>query len=145
MPCEPDSGLLKSDSLPFRPLQVLNSGCCFIRDAGMNQPMWPVTPFGPPNTTVFCLLMYCLYWSTCCQSSSTASVFPFASAWYTGISAICVMLTLQPRYFSSAALATYVLAVEPAHACSFSVTVPQLAFVLAPAVPTTSTAIAAVT
>src|SRR3954465_5930807 len=54
------------------------------------------------------------------------------------------MLTLQPRYFSSAALATYVLAVEPAHACSLSVTVPQLALVLAPAVPTTSTPVAAI-
>src|SRR5207245_1409101 len=41
----------------------------------MYQPMCPVTPFGPPITTVCCLVMYCLYWSTCCQSSSTASVY----------------------------------------------------------------------
>ena len=39
-----------------------------------------------------------------------------------------VTFTLQPRYFSSTYFATYVLAVEPVHACSFSVTVPQLAF-----------------
>src|SRR3954471_653990 len=87
--------------------------------------------------------MYCLYCSTCCQSSRTASVLSTASAWYTGISAICVILILQPRYFSSAAFAMYVLAVEPAQACSLSVTVPQLAFVLAPAVPPTTITAAA--
>src|SRR5262249_11233909 len=81
IPCDPDSGLLNSDSLPFSPFQVLNCGYCCIRYVGMYQPMWPVTPFGPPMTTVCCLVMYCLYWSTCCQSSSTASVLPFAIAW----------------------------------------------------------------
>src|SRR5689334_22617042 len=49
-----------------------------------------------------------------------------------------VTFTVQPRYFTSTYFATYVLAVEPVHACSFSVTVPQLAFVRAVAVLATT-------
>src|SRR6266542_4236520 len=49
------------------------------------------------------------------------------------------MLTLQPRLFSRTFFTTYVLAVEPAHACSLSVTVPH-AFARAPAPPTTTAA-----
>jgi hypothetical protein len=107
---------LKTDSLPFRPFHVLNCGYCFIRYVGMNQPMCPTTPFGPPMTTVFCFEMYCLYWSTCCQSSSTASVLPSASAWKTGISVTCVIFTEHPSDCSSTFFATYVFAVAPAHA-----------------------------
>src|SRR3954464_1097075 len=54
------------------------------------------------------------------------------------------MLTLHLRAVSGAAFTTYVLAVEPAHACSLSVMVPQPALLLAPAVPTTRTAPAAI-
>src|SRR5205807_2578791 len=57
-----------------------------------------------------------------------------------GTSVICVMFTLQPSLCSSTYLATYVLAVEPAHACSLSVTVPHLAFDPAVALPTASAA-----
>src|SRR5881392_3352690 len=105
----------------------------------MYQPMTPVTPFGPARTTDFCFVTY---WSHCVtwpQSSRIASVLPSAIAWYTGTSATFVMLTLQPRFFSSTFLTTYVLAVEPAHACSLSVTVPH-AFDLAAAPPVTATA-----
>src|SRR5215210_880714 len=105
----------------------------------MYQPMWPLTPFGPAATTVFAFVMYCLYWSTCCQSSSTTSTRPSAIAWKTGISVIFVISTLQPSFFSSTYFATYVLAVEPDHACSFRRTFPHDAAVLpAVAVPTAS-------
>src|SRR5438132_4242935 len=59
MPCEPDSGLLKSVSLPFSPFHVLNSGCCFLRYVGMYQPMCPMTPEGPSSTIDFSLVMKC--------------------------------------------------------------------------------------
>src|SRR2546430_17324609 len=49
------------------------------------------------------------------------------------------MLTLQPRDFSRTFLTTYVFAVDPAHACSLSVTLPQLAAGFAAALPTPST------
>src|SRR5690349_15670876 len=143
MPCGA-SGEAKTLSCPFSPRQVANDGYFLSRYRGMNQPMWPVSPFEPSSTTLFCFAAYCLYCATCCQSSSTASTLPCAIAWYTGISAMSVTFTLQPRYFSSTYLATYVFAVEPVHACSFSVTVPQPAFVRAVALPaTTSTPIAA--
>src|SRR5581483_8559403 len=106
----------------------------------MNQPIWPISPFERTSTTDFCFCTYCLYWSTWFQSSSTASTRPLAIASNTGISVISVTFTLQPRNFSSMYLAPYVLAVEPAHACSLSVTVPQLAPLRAPAVPTTASA-----
>src|SRR5215211_571941 len=125
MPWSPDSGLLNRVSLPFRPSHVLNSGCWSIRYFGMNQPMWPSTPSGPPWTTVPALSMYCLYWSTCCQSSSTASTLPSAMPWNTGISASFVISTLHPSLSSSTFFAMYVLAVEPAQACSLSTTAPQ--------------------
>src|SRR3990172_6424822 len=79
----------------------------------------------PTRTTDFCFVTYCLYWATCCQSSSTASTLPSAIAWKAGISVIFVILTVQPRFFSSTYFVTYVFAVEPAHACSFRVTVPH--------------------
>src|SRR5215212_4882693 len=125
MPWSPDSGVLKRSSLPFRPSQLLNSECSSIRYFGMNQPMWPSTPSGPPCTTVPALSMYLAYSSVCCQSSSTASTLPSAIAWKTGISAIFVISTSQPSLSSSTALAMYVLAVEPAQACSLSTTLPQ--------------------
>src|SRR3954452_9687053 len=96
MPCEPDSGDLNRVSLPFRPFQVLNSGCCFIRYVGMYQPMTPLTPFGPARTTVFCFVTYWSHCGTWPQSSRIASVLPSAIAWYTGTSATFVTLTLHP-------------------------------------------------
>ena len=80
MPCGA-SGDANTFSCPFRPFQVANSGYCLSRYRGMNQPMWPVRPFEPSSTTVFCLVAYWVYWATCCQSSSTASTLPFAIAW----------------------------------------------------------------
>ena len=105
MPWSPDSAVLNSSSLPFRPSQVANSGCSSIRYFGMNQPMCPSTPSGPPSTTVPASSMYFLYSSACCQSSSTASTLPSAIAWKTGISAIFVISTSQPSLSSSTALA----------------------------------------
>ena len=49
MPCEPDSGVLKTLSLPFRPFHVANCGYCLSRYRGMYQPITPVTPFGPTS------------------------------------------------------------------------------------------------
>ena len=46
----------------------------------MNHPMWPVSPFEPSSTTDFCFVAYFAYRSVCCQSSRTASTFPFAIA-----------------------------------------------------------------
>src|SRR4029079_755124 len=106
IPCERDSGLLKSDSLPFRPFHVLNSGCCFMRYVGMYQPITPVTPFGPARTTVFCFVTYWFHCGTWPQSSRIASVFPSAIAWYTGTSATFVMFTLHFSDFSSTFLTT---------------------------------------
>src|SRR6266511_3031712 len=110
----------------------------------MYQPITPVTPFTPALTTVFCFFTYWFHCGTWPQSSRIASVFPSAIAWYTGTSAIFVILTLQPRDFSRTFLTTYVFAVDPAHACSFSVTVPHLAdFAAALPAPSATTASAA--
>src|SRR6478735_1211265 len=127
MPCEPDSGLLKMSSLPFRPCHVLNSGCCFIRYVGMNQPMRPMTPF-EPSLRMLWLERY--FWLTLrsmlFQSSGTTSTLPSDIAWKSGVlSGSFSMLTLQPRFFSSTYLRTYTFAVAPAHAFSSIVTVPH--------------------
>ncbi len=93
--------------------------------------MWPVTPFEPASCATFSFFSYCLYWATCCQSSSTASTLPAWRAWYTGISAICVISTLHLSFDSSTFLTTYTLAVEPTHEFSLSVTVPHDALLAA--------------
>src|SRR3954447_7061438 len=49
------------------------------------------------------------------------------------------MFTLHPRFFSNTFFTTYVLAVDPAHACSLIVTVPH-AFDPAAAPPVNATA-----
>ena len=109
IPCEPDSGLLKSDSLPFSPFHVLNSGCCFIRYVGMNQPMCPITPEPLRSMTDFSFVTKCVLtfsWMLF-QSSSTTSTLPSVIAWKSGVlSGSLAMLTLQPKFFSSTYLTT---------------------------------------
>src|SRR3954454_10449196 len=143
-------------SLPFNPCQVLNSGCCFIRYVGMNQPIRPITPF-EPSRMIEWLERY--FWLTLrsmlFQSSGTTSTLPSDIAWNSGVlSGSFSMFTLQPRFFSSTYLRTYTFAVAPAHAFSSNVTVPHPAlFELPPASAladtaralTTASAIAATT
>src|SRR5207245_9834473 len=109
MPCEPDSGLLKSVSLPFSPFHVLNSGCCFIRYVGMYQPMCPMTPEGPRSTIDFSLVTKCwliLRWMLP-QSSSTTSTLPSVIAWKSGVlSGSFTMLIFQQKFFASTYLTT---------------------------------------
>src|SRR5215211_7089437 len=71
MPWSPDSGLLNRVSLPFRPSHVLNSGCWSIRYFGMNQPMWPSTPSGPPSTTFFAMYVLAVEPAQACSLSTT--------------------------------------------------------------------------
>src|SRR6478735_5839181 len=134
MPCEPDSGLLKMSSLPFRPCHVLNSGCCFIRYVGMNQPMRPMTPFEPSLRMVWLERNFWLTLrSMLFQSSGTTSTLPSAIAWKSGVlSGSFSMLTVQPRFCSRTYLRTYTFAVAPAHAFSSMVTDPHFAAALRP-------------
>src|SRR6185436_12087914 len=91
----------------------------------MYQPITPVMPL-LPRLTSEPFFVYCGNEARFCQSSSTASILPSAIAWKFGCpSVMSVTLTLHPTFFSSTYLTTYTFDVEPAHAFSFRLTVPQ--------------------